>query len=152
MKCKIRSKKIANRSFDTFDHWNVGGIVRTSWAASTHHFTCKNIVHWHSHWHACFSRQCKKAKILYLIRSKSVNWWKFSDESESSDPPEIAASYLKMFKSFIISILTDQLESFRLYTAVTSLIVPSSHQNWFRSQINVWLKMSEIDRSVDIYC
>ena len=61
-------------------------------------------------------------------------------------------SYLKMFKSFIISILTDQLESFRFYIAVTSLIVPSSHQNWFRSQINVLLKMSEINRSVDIYC
>ena len=71
LKIKIRCEKIANRSFDAFDHWNVGGIVSTPWATSTHHFICKNIFHRHSHWHARFSRQCKNAGIKGDVRKKA---------------------------------------------------------------------------------
>ena len=70
LKFKIRSEKIADRSFAAFDHWNVGDIVSTPWSTSTRHFICKNISHWHSHWHACFSRQCKNAGITDNTRKK----------------------------------------------------------------------------------
>ena len=44
LKFKIWGKKIADRSFDALDHFDVWDVVRTSWATSTP-LTAKNIVH-----------------------------------------------------------------------------------------------------------